>query len=154
MESIDKGEDLWVLATAELKRLLITNAKDFWQTNPTTNASTVVCWGLVAGGTLAQDAPADFSRALKTALEGLSEGIRKMQKLRHDGGPPQEYQALTELEKICSAMDATRLGVATGGKTSEVCVLAGSARTVNRDPFGTGAVTGMTGQVRWSTAMH
>ena len=102
MEAIDKGEDLWVLATAEIKRLLISNAKDFWASNPTTSASNVCCWGLVAGGTLAQDAPADFTRAVQIALGGLAEGIGKMQKLRHDGAPPGEYAALTEMDKLHS----------------------------------------------------
>ena len=137
MEAINKGEDLWVLATAEIKRLLIGNAKDFWASNPTTSASNVCCWGLIAGGTLAQDAPADFTRAVQIALGGLAEGIGKMQKLRHDGAPPGEYAALTEMDKLLVALDATRVGVTTGGKITEVCVLAGSARTVNRDPFGT-----------------
>ena len=56
---------------------------------------------------MAQDAPADFTRALQNALRGLAEGIRKLQKLRHDLAPPAEYAALTALDKICFALDAT-----------------------------------------------
>ena len=104
MEAINKGEDLWVLATAEIKRLLIGNAKDFWASNPTTSASNVCCWGLIAGGTLAQDAPADFTRAVQIALGGLAEGIGKMQKLRHDGAPPGERDcALAAAATFCLA---------------------------------------------------
>ena len=114
VQSIRRGESIWVLSTAEVNRYLITNARAFWTSTPDINAAVTVCWGLVSQGTMALDAPADFTAKVSSALTMLADSIEAYmyQKKRDEHKPQDEYSWLMELEKILPVRRAEEEGMA------------------------------------------